>query len=510
MPTFSQRVFFLLFKCSKTGNLIQSHSKEGSGKMKSKVIYVFHIILVVMLAWGLGYSVARGQVGMPPAPQAPQVAATAFTYQGSLKQAGSAVNSTCDFKFGLWNAQSLGTQVGLTQTLTSTVSGGLFSVKLNGSSQFGATPFDGSSRWLATAVRCPAGSGSYTSLTPQELNAAPYALSAPWSGISGKPSNTLVVAKSGGDFNTITAALSSISDASEANRYLVKVMPGVYTETVTMKQYVDIEGSGELTTKITYTGNVAILGTLRGANNAEMRFLTVESTGGGGAAYAVAISNYSTSPRLTHITATASGAADNLGVYNDTSSIVMTNVTAKASGGTNSQGVFNVFSSPVMTNVSASGTGGTFARGVYISASSTVMTNVTASASGGTSVNIGVDISASSSLTMTNVIASASDGPNTKALNITASSLVIQNSTLRALGGTNNYGIYTSATSGTFKVKINNSQVAGSTNTIFNDSHFTTRVGATLLDGGAVSNAGTLTCAGVYDENYVFSASTCP
>jgi hypothetical protein len=29
--------------------------------MKTKVIYAFHILLVLALAWGLGYSVARGQ-----------------------------------------------------------------------------------------------------------------------------------------------------------------------------------------------------------------------------------------------------------------------------------------------------------------------------------------------------------------------------------------------------------------------------------------------------------------
>jgi hypothetical protein len=48
--------------------------------------------------------------------------------------------------------------------------------------------------------------------------------------------------------------------------------------------------------------------------------------------------------------------------------------------------------------------------------------------------------------------------------------------------------------------------------TICNDTGFTTRVGASLLDGGAVYNpgGGTLTCAGMYDENYVFCASTCP
>jgi hypothetical protein len=110
---------------------------------------------------------------------------------------------------------------------------------------------------------------------------------------------------------------------------------------------------------------------------------------------------------------------------------------------------------------------------------------------------------------MTNVTASASGGGNTRAVNIISSSPAIQDSVLRASGGTNNYGIYNSATSGVYTVKINHSQVTGSTNTIYNDSHFTTQVGATLLDGGAVVNSGTLTCVGVYSGSYVALNATC-
>ena len=64
----------------------------------------------------------------------------------------------------------------------------------------------------------------------------------------------VVVAKSGGDFTTIQAALDSITDASATKRYLVWVAPGVYNERVTMKQYVDIEGANTTLTRITYGG----------------------------------------------------------------------------------------------------------------------------------------------------------------------------------------------------------------------------------------------------------------
>ena len=109
-------------------------------------------------------------------------------------------------------------------------------------------------------------------------------------------------------------------------------MPGVYSEQVTMKPYVDIEGSGELTTKITYTGGSGDYssGTVTGANNAELRHLTVETVE---PHYAVAINNQNSSPRLTHVTATATGGGDVYGVFNHHDSApVMTHVTATASG----------------------------------------------------------------------------------------------------------------------------------------------------------------------------------
>jgi hypothetical protein len=82
---------------------------------------------------------------------------------------------------------------------------------------------------------------------------------------------------------------------------------------------------------------------------------------------------------------------------------------------------------------------------------------------------------------------------------------------ITASGGTSNYGIYNSATSGSYTVKVDNSQIRASTNTVRNDAEFTTRVGASKLEGGAVSTGGgTVTCAGVHDENYAFFASTCP
>ncbi len=107
---------------------------------------------------------------------------TAFTYQGQLQHSGTVENDTCDFQFTLFDAASGGTQVGSTQTLTPvTGADGLFTVPLD----FGGTAFNGADRFLQIAVRCPVGSGSYTTLTPrQPLSAAPYALYSPVAGVA--------------------------------------------------------------------------------------------------------------------------------------------------------------------------------------------------------------------------------------------------------------------------------------------------------------------------------------
>jgi hypothetical protein len=113
---------------------------------------------------------------------------TGFTYQGKLDEDGAPHTGACDFQFSLWDAAGGGNQIGTTQTETGVaLSEGLFTVELD----FGSTAFAGSARWLQIAVRCPAGSGGYTTLDPrQALTAAPYALyapKAPWFGLTDVP-----------------------------------------------------------------------------------------------------------------------------------------------------------------------------------------------------------------------------------------------------------------------------------------------------------------------------------
>ena len=110
---------------------------------------------------------------------------TAFTYQGQLRQGSTPINGMCDLAFRLYDDVSAGNVIGSPITSTIPISNGLFTASLD----FGASAFDGSARWLYIHVRCPAGSGEFTSLSPrQALTAAPYALfSASTGALKGQP-----------------------------------------------------------------------------------------------------------------------------------------------------------------------------------------------------------------------------------------------------------------------------------------------------------------------------------
>ncbi len=98
-----------------------------------------------------------------------------FTFQGGLSTAAGPITGGCDLRFGLFNAASGGSQIGnLLVRPGLQLTNGLFAVELD----FGDV-FNGDPRWIEVGVRCPAGSGSFTTLSPrQAVSAAPYALTA--------------------------------------------------------------------------------------------------------------------------------------------------------------------------------------------------------------------------------------------------------------------------------------------------------------------------------------------
>ena len=170
------------------------------------------IVLIVLLALALVISAGVGAV-YAGSLLAPQAVPTAFTYQGHLRQAGELYTGSCDMQFGLYNALSGGSQVGSTISQANVpVTDGLFTVALD----FGAGVFTGDPRWLEIAVRCPAGSGTYTTLTPrQALTSSPYATfagGAPWEGLTNVPAG---FADGTDDGTSYTAGTGLILDSFE-------------------------------------------------------------------------------------------------------------------------------------------------------------------------------------------------------------------------------------------------------------------------------------------------------
>jgi hypothetical protein len=291
--------------------------EKGEYKMNAtkRVMIGVSLVLAVALAF---VTVRAASSSQEPDPLAEPMG-TAFTYQGQLKLDGTPVSDTCDMEFRLY-ADAAGTSLvgSSVVSLPVSVSDGFFAAELD----FGSDAFNGDARWLGILIQCTA-DPSLVDLGLQPLTPAPYALSAPWSGLSGvpagfadnvdnnttysagtgldlvhgefsilpqfqlpgpcahgepaefstkdnlwhcgtdevglQPSNLIVVAKSGGDFTSIQAAIDSISAASADNPYLVWVAPGVYEEQVTMVPYVHLQGAGQGATIIAKSDSAVTL-----------------------------------------------------------------------------------------------------------------------------------------------------------------------------------------------------------------------------------------------------------
>ena len=114
---------------------------------------------------------------------------------------------------------------------------------------------------------------------------------------------------------------------------------------------------------------------------------------------------------------------------------------------------------------------------------------------------------------LTDSVISAVSGTYNYGMWAFGSSATVWNSKLSATGPGTNYALATSTYHGNYLLTVDNSTLVGSTNTIINTccGAYPMRVGASKLEGGPVLvTNGTITCAGVYDENYAFYPSSCP
>jgi hypothetical protein len=261
-------------------------------------------------------------------------------------------------------------------------------------------------------------------------------------------------------------ALANITDAAPNNRYLLHIEPGTYdvgSLGLNMKQYVDIEGSGQGSTVI--TNSASNFATVHTNDNAELRWLTVSHVGTTTDTSGEAIAE-TTPVKLTDVTVTSTGAPSSRALSVDSGAATVTDSTLTASG-----------ESPTAIFVSTDS-----------NHASLLLTGSSVSARAGTdggAVGYGMEISSGGVVT-------------------------IRNSSVQGLSGGQAYGVLNAG--GTLKVDA--SALSGEAYVLTNGTGHALENGGTAYVGasrltGLVHNSVSLQCAYDYDGNYFVLGPTC-
>ena len=529
------------------------------------------VLMVAVIAVSVSLVAARSGVLQPSATTVP----TTVSFQGTVSSNGQAFNGTGHFKFAIVNhvgSQAFWTNDGSnlstapftpTMSVPLSVTNGVFSVLLGDATQAGMTqPFTSdvfNAPDRAVRVWFDDGAHGFQQLSPdaplasvpfafnaQTLNGLDSSAFAPISHTHSeyltrtladtlydhRPPNVILVAPVRGDFTSIQAAINSVISPSVSNPYLIVVAPGLYTESITLTPYVDVQGSGVNLTTITHDGSTP---TVTGADHSELRSLTVINTGGG--ASATGIMNINTSPTLRDVVVHVSGGLTNTGLYQTVISTesgqwdwatdwsghpLLVNSRVIVSGGLAAYGLYDVAAINTLgasTNQSVTLTttlqnsaievlGGEANYGFYNAPSLTI-----GAAAVNNLVGVWLDLQ-DSALTIsgagqnygvydTQFVHFAGISVN----NVFGTWATVANSTVTADGPGSSFGFYRAeGTAG--EARIHHSQIVANTATITGTGG-AAYVGASQLSGGSAGGIA-LTCAGVYDENYAFFASTCP
>ncbi len=215
--------------------------------------------------------------------------------------------------------------------------------------------------------------------------------------------NIVTVAKSGGDFTDPAAAVASITDASETNPYLVYIAPGTYTlsQTVVMKPYVDLRGSGQNVTVLTgsISGDPLSSGLIKLASYSWVASLSVLNKGGGASSVGIVASDI---PFIPDVEAT------------------LDQVRVRGIGGTDTNyGVYFSNAKVTILDSDISAEGGVFAYGVLVLNNS----------------------AAPNSVTMKDTVITAKDGTNNIAMRIDNANMYLESVWASSTGGTNHIGL---------------------------------------------------------------------
>ena len=110
--------------------------------------------------------------------------------------------------------------------------------------------------------------------------------------------NSVQIDPGGATFPTIGAALASITDASQQKQYLLTLSSGTFNETVTLKPWCYLHGSGQAQTFVTAppTPDQYGRGTIITASNSSVSNMTVSCVGGSWGQWSTALNIGGSSP----------------------------------------------------------------------------------------------------------------------------------------------------------------------------------------------------------------------
>ncbi len=342
------------------------------------------------------------------------------------------------------------------------------------------------------------------------------------------PLNVITVAKSGGDYTSVAAAIAAATPTSASNRFLISVGPGTFTEPggITLKDYLDIEGAGEGITTITCacagngdpasTGGVATMRVSGLSRPSEIRDLTVANTGGGGT-YAVGIWISQTSPGavvIHDVAVSASGAPSPIAIQIQGSAPLLTDVRASAvttdpTGG--GAAIVAGGSGGVLTDVTAAAIGGAESYALILSGSSPYLVGGSYSTSGSEG-NIGVFVTGASAPVLRDTSVSASGGSVAYGLHAfgvtsTAGVTVIGGMITASGGSFSSVGLRVDG--GTTTVLLNDVSVSASNIGIWRPTDGTVRMLSGVLTGLSNAIGSQITCVGVVNPSFAALNGSC-
>jgi hypothetical protein len=394
-------------------------------------------------------------------------APSVVAYQGEVRLDGAPYTGDGYFKFAVvdaagktlyWSNDGSGGPVP-SAAVPLPVSRGLFSVLLGDTSLSGmsrslaASVFDEPDRYLRVWFSTN-DSGPFTQLAEDtRIAAVPYALQAERvHGYAG----VVVVAKSGGDYTGVQAAIDSVTGATAANPYLVWVAPGVYEEQVTMVPHVHLQGAGQETTVISSSVSSgawpATDATLKLASDTSLRDLTV-ANGGTGQSNAALMATAGTTRTLV---ADVTARAQEHGTYNyalflagSGTGVTLQQVTALAENGTGAN--YGLFSRDGAVATLRGGAftarGGNGTRAIYNDGSGTRLEaqDITALGENGSGSNYGLENRDGAAATLHGGAFTARGGTHTYGISSDNSGTTLEATSVTALGENSssiNYGLF--------------------------------------------------------------------